>query len=230
MSDPSNATAAASKKQPEQQSSVYPGIQSVSGLSKDQSTSKNPVSVRALFDFEAAEDNEITFKADDIITLLDDSDPNWWKGKNPAGEEGLFPAQFVSRDVKNGSKSGEAGAATNSDARKEEEQTTKPVKIDPALVENCLEMLGEADTTGVARPDPEELPVMEQQCRAMEPLIEAELEGVYTRISEVDALKQRLGEALGQYHDLLTVRGPSQVFPPNAAGGFANSQMQVFSN
>lgn len=83
----------------------------------------------------------------------------------------------------------------------------KAVKIDPVLVENCLEMLGDADTTGVSRPDPEDLPIMEAQCKAMEPLIEAELEGVYTRISEVDVLKQRLSESLAQYHEMVSVRG-----------------------
>lgn len=81
------------------------------------------------------------------------------------------------------------------------------MKIDPELVENCLEMLGDADTTGVSRPDPEDLPVMEAQCKAMEPLIEAELESLYGRISEVDLLKQKVSEALAQYHELASGRG-----------------------
>ncbi|KAL5964931.1 Signal transducing adapter molecule 1, partial [Taenia solium] len=206
--------------------SAYPTLQSNTTATNGK---KDLGCVRALFDFEAAEDNELTFKAGDVFSLLDDSDPNWWKGSNRNGE-GLFPAQFVTRDVD--------GAKVNAEMEKEvkvennvKETSQKPVKIDPQLVENCLEMLGDADTTGVSRPDPEDLPAMEQQCRAMEPLIEADLEGVYTRISEVDALKQKLAEALAQYHELVTTRTmtaqsqPPQLFPQAVAAGFPNSTL-----
>ncbi len=47
----------------------------------------------------------------------------------------------------------------------------------------------------------------------MEQLIDKELEGVDTRINDVEALKQKLMDALAQYHDLVS-RVPAYVSQP----------------
>eukprot|EP00052_Salpingoeca_macrocollata_P030833 m.321089 g.321089 ORF g.321089 m.321089 type:complete len:254 (+) comp24935_c0_seq1:118-879(+) len=50
--------------------------------------------VQAQYNFEPQEPGELRFKKGDIITVNDDTDPNWWKGQCH-GETGLFPAAYV---------------------------------------------------------------------------------------------------------------------------------------
>jgi hypothetical protein len=53
----------------------------------------------ALYDFEATEDNELTFAEGDTIVQVDDQiSDDWWSGTNArTGEQGLFPANYVER-------------------------------------------------------------------------------------------------------------------------------------
>ncbi|XP_041337499.1 GRB2-related adapter protein 2 [Pyrgilauda ruficollis] len=50
--------------------------------------------VRALYDFDALEHDELGFRSGDILEVLDSSNPSWWKGRL-RGELGLFPANYV---------------------------------------------------------------------------------------------------------------------------------------
>lgn len=50
---------------------------------------------RALYDYQAADESEINFDPDDIITHIDQIDEGWWQGLGPDGNYGLFPANYV---------------------------------------------------------------------------------------------------------------------------------------
>jgi hypothetical protein len=50
---------------------------------------------RALYDYQAADDTEITFDPDDVITNIDMIDEGWWTGIGPDGKHGMFPANYV---------------------------------------------------------------------------------------------------------------------------------------
>lgn len=111
-------------------------------------TAAEPRKVRALYDFEAAEDNELTFLAGEIIHVLDDSDPNWWKGFNNRGE-GLFPANFVSADL-----SAEPESVRNESAKKslqfsdeqpKKEAEIETIEINEEKIDRLLHLLHEAN-------------------------------------------------------------------------------------
>ncbi|XP_026030771.1 drebrin-like protein A [Astatotilapia calliptera] len=53
------------------------------------------ICARALYDYQAADDTEITFDPDDIITQIEMLDEGWWRGVGPDGEYGMFPANYV---------------------------------------------------------------------------------------------------------------------------------------
>ncbi|KAK7109940.1 drebrin-like protein B isoform X2 [Littorina saxatilis] len=53
---------------------------------------------RALYDYQATDDTEISFDPDDVITNIDQIDSGWWQGFAPDGSYGMFPANYVELD------------------------------------------------------------------------------------------------------------------------------------
>ncbi|XP_051510186.1 drebrin-like b isoform X2 [Myxocyprinus asiaticus] len=53
------------------------------------------ICARALYDYQAADDTEISFDPDDIIAGIEMIDEGWWRGYSPDGHFGMFPANYV---------------------------------------------------------------------------------------------------------------------------------------
>ncbi|XP_018599598.1 drebrin-like b isoform X3 [Scleropages formosus] len=53
------------------------------------------ICARALYDYQAADDTEISFDPDEIITGIEMIDEGWWRGYGPDGSFGMFPANYV---------------------------------------------------------------------------------------------------------------------------------------
>lgn len=45
--------------------------------------------------YDAAEDNEISFKEGERISEISKVDPDWWEGKAADGKVGLFPGEII---------------------------------------------------------------------------------------------------------------------------------------
>ncbi|CAG9769875.1 unnamed protein product [Ceutorhynchus assimilis] len=57
---------------------------------------KEGYKARALYDYQAADDTEISFDPGDLITNIEKVDEGWWQGLAPDGiTYGLFPANYV---------------------------------------------------------------------------------------------------------------------------------------
>jgi hypothetical protein len=52
--------------------------------------------VKALFDHEGEDEDELNFAIGDVIEVIDQSDEGWWRGRFN-GAEGLFPANYVEK-------------------------------------------------------------------------------------------------------------------------------------
>ncbi|KAG7210677.1 hypothetical protein KM043_012182 [Ampulex compressa] len=196
---------------------IYPGVSAALAAS----TAPEGRKVRALYDFEAAEDNELTFLAGEIIHILDDSDPNWWKGSNHRGE-GLFPSNFVTADLsvepeqftklEHGNKKMVQFAEEVEVKTVKREPEVVEVEIDEKKMDRLLHLLHEADPQ-CDTTDPQEMLDLEEQVTAMGPLIDAALEKVDRRHAQLTQLSSDLVDALNLYHTLM--REPAPRTPSN---------------
>lgn len=51
--------------------------------------------LRALYDYDATEANELSMREGDLLVLLEKDESGWWRGRNNEGNEGVFPSNFV---------------------------------------------------------------------------------------------------------------------------------------
>jgi hypothetical protein len=78
----------------EESSSAYNSIPTRIDTTK--TTNQPQLQAKAVYDYAAASPDEISIREGDIITVIDSSDPDWWKGELK-GQIGTFPANYVEK-------------------------------------------------------------------------------------------------------------------------------------
>lgn len=158
-----------------------------------------PFKVRAIYDFDAAEDNELTIKIGEIVLVSDNSNANWWKGSNHRGE-GLFPANFVSEDLDY--KPEETISETSSITETVSDTTfSGEVKIDETKIEALIDWLNDTDPASES-PDPKEMLRLEDEVHQMAPLIEENLQAVDKRLALLNLVNEKIMSSFDLFHSL----------------------------
>uniref|UniRef100_A0A8C9TWF3 Drebrin like n=1 Tax=Scleropages formosus TaxID=113540 RepID=A0A8C9TWF3_SCLFO len=75
--------------------SINPLFCPPSFLNVEDNATDQGICARALYDYQAADDTEISFDPDEIITGIEMIDEGWWRGYAPDGSFGMFPANYV---------------------------------------------------------------------------------------------------------------------------------------
>ncbi|KNC31243.1 hypothetical protein FF38_14423 [Lucilia cuprina] len=228
------------KNSPKQASSAvsanYPSLYPTMSASSVTPSAIEPRKVRALYDFEAAEENELTFVAGEIIHVTDDSDPNWWKGYNQRSE-GLFPSNFVTADLYidpdrleiNQQHKVKKSTQFEEDAKELQQKTeaaaaaaaTQRIDIDEQKIDRLLHLLNEANPEDPSQ-DTEEMLRLEQEVHQMGPLIDAELERVDRKHAQLSQLSSDLVDAINLYHSLMRDDRNAMGSPYNIAGALSS--------
>lgn len=71
------------------------GSEPVEHYVQGQDLSGHGLCARALYDYQAADDTEISFDPENLITGIEVIDEGWWRGYGPDGRFGMFPANYV---------------------------------------------------------------------------------------------------------------------------------------
>uniref|UniRef100_A0A914KMK6 SH3 domain-containing protein n=1 Tax=Meloidogyne incognita TaxID=6306 RepID=A0A914KMK6_MELIC len=155
---------------------------------------------RALYDFEAAEDNEISFTTGEMITVCDDSDQNWWRGVNCRGVNGLFPASFVTTDLTKEQPNLPVVKDSNENIEEINTSTaTMKVQIDENILLKCIELIEDLDPSLDASSDPPELALLENKAMAQAPLIDQKLMKIDKQLNSLAAVDLAIRDVLGAY-------------------------------
>lgn len=229
----SNSASTSSSSSVKQESTNVSSLYGQINLNKRESERKK---VKALYDFEAVEDNEITFKAGDILFVTDSSDENWWKGIDENRKEGLFPSNFVTADLEfeeEDYESNNSSKKVSFNDKVDEEPIEKnkqihsnnvQILIDEKKIDDCIDLLQNADPTGEIQPDSQEMLQLEEQCYMMGPLIDQQLQKIDYKHAVLDDLNIKILEAFQMYNTLMkesitkTTGNYSNSFNPNIGG------------
>lgn len=80
---------------PTQEDQYQPNIDPYQQKNEPHVADEGGMKAKAIYDYEATADDEISFDPGDLITDIEEVDDGWWMGTTSNGHRGLFPANYV---------------------------------------------------------------------------------------------------------------------------------------
>eukprot|EP00126_Sphaerothecum_destruens_P006324 Sdes_comp19309_c0_seq1m10427 len=165
--------------------------------------------VLALYQFEAKEEGELSFEEGDVLHVIDDSHPDWWKGEF-RGRVGLFPSNFVQSSSK--------------DAKKPSQPLPAPSQpspiVDPAnltaeieKLDQTLELFMNADPNSGSAEATKQLEDAFAHCLTTRSLLESKRGAFEAKYNDFFAVHERLTNILSVYDHMMKSLPPSHQFP-----------------
>ncbi|ORX52055.1 hypothetical protein DM01DRAFT_1384297 [Hesseltinella vesiculosa] len=147
--------------------------------------------VRALYDFQTAEEDELGFQKGDIIRVVESVFRDWWKGEL-RGKTGIFPVNYVEKIVD----------PTPADLMKEA-QLEADVINELASVDRLLDILNTIDPTKDSFSDNDELQSLYNRSLAIRPKLVSLIEKYSLKKDELVALNDKFLNARSMYDRML---------------------------
>lgn len=85
---------------------------------------------KVLYDFDAQGDDELSVKEDDIVTVVDKENDEWWLVRHSNGQEGVVPAQYIEIGGTGGSAAPAGGYDSDDEHQKAEDEAAAAAALE----------------------------------------------------------------------------------------------------
>jgi len=126
---------------------------------------------KVMYDFEAQGDDELTVNENDVITVVDKENDEWWLVRNSAGQEGVVPAQYIEIGDAASSSSAPGGYDSDDERQRQEDEAAAGAAVE---AERQREQQRKAEQRRAIEKAAREKQAQEDHDRRLEEAIEAE--------------------------------------------------------
>ncbi|KAG7662235.1 HSE1 [[Candida] subhashii] len=146
--------------------------------------------VRALYDLISYEEDELSFRKGDVITVIESVYRDWWRGSLPNGKIGIFPLNYVTPIVNKSAKEISQELSTEDNL----------INVEQKKIDRLLSILSSQDTQSI---NEDEITELYNQIIPLRPQLGKIIEKYNVRKEELSVLDNQLKTEVMSYNELL---------------------------